>query len=87
MKTFKRIWRGAFYLEGYGSHPGNFTMGMMFVLCGIAGVKGGFWGFMGGGLFGLAGMLPAYMIGCHSRARDYERDVERTFQVLQKEQQ
>ena len=85
-KFFRRIWRGAGYLEGYGHHPGTgYLIGFPFV-CGIAGIsKGGLSGFIGGYIIGLVGIGIPFMAGCWSRARDYELDAERTFKLLQKD--
>ena len=86
MKTLKRIWRGAGYLEGYGYHPGTGTLLITSFMCGIAGAqRGGLAGFIGGFVVGLCVMGLAWIVGCHERARNYELDVERTMRRLQKE--
>lgn len=88
MKTFKRIWRGARYLEGYGSHPGNGTFIFMIFFCGVAGIgRGGIWGFIGGAVIGAVVWSIPWMVGCYDRACLYERDVERTMERLRKEHQ
>lgn len=85
MKLFKRIWRGAGYLEGYGHHPGWATLGIFVLAAGLAGIRqGGLDGFVGGCVIGLVSLAPFFMMGCYSRAVDYEQDVERTFKILQK---
>jgi hypothetical protein len=82
-KFFKRIWMGAGYLEGYGEHPGTLHL-CAFILCsGLAGAERSGWeGFLFGALFCVAVTLPFYLGGCYSRALDYEKDVERTFNIL-----
>ena len=86
MKLFKRIWMGAGYLEGYGHHPGWSTLAIFCVAAGLSGIeKGGLTGFLGGFAIGVAALGPFFMAGCYSRAKDYERDVERTFNNLSKE--
>lgn len=86
IKFFRDVWRGAGYLEGYGHHPGNGTLLFMIGLCGLAGVERGGWtGFFLGAAFGAVGMGIPYVIGCRDRARDYDRDVERTAELLKRE--
>ena len=86
MKTLKRIWRGARYLEGYGYHPGTGVLLITAFMCGIAGLgKGGLSGFLGGFIIGLALMILPWMVGCYDRAMSYERDVERTMERLGKD--
>lgn len=86
LKFFKRVWMGAGYLEGYGEHPGTLHVVVMILCCGLAGAKRGDWaGFFGGIAIGVVAFLPFYIAGCVSRAKDYEKDVERTFQRLQKD--
>jgi hypothetical protein len=84
MKWLKRIVKGAGYLEGYGHHPGWPVLGIFILAAGLAGIRqGGFDGFAGGCVIGLVCLAPFFMIGCWSRAVDYEQDVERTFKILQ----
>jgi hypothetical protein len=82
MKTIKHIIRGMGYLEGFGYHPGNWMMVSIMLIGGIAGIDGGWRGFFGG--FGIVflGMLPMYMYGCYTRSVNYEKDRERTFNIL-----
>lgn len=83
MKLLKDIIRGAGYLEGYGHHPGNATIVFLIVLCGLSGIeKGGSTGFIIGGILGAMAFLPAWCAGSVSRARAYQRSVERTFKIL-----
>lgn len=85
MKFFKRIWRGAGYLEGYGHHPGWSVIAIYMIAAGMAGAARGGWnGFVGGGLFMLACISPIFFAGCYSRARDYEQDVEETVEILKR---
>ena len=85
IKFFRDVYRGAGYLEGYGYHPGNSTLFIIAVMCGIAGTqRGGIWGFIGGFLIGLASTSIPWMFGCRDRARGYDRDVERTAELLKK---
>jgi len=86
MKLFKRIWMGAVYLEGYGHHPGWGMLGIYVLVSGLAGInKGGLNGFIFGSLFSLCFFGPIFLWGCWSRAKDYEQDMETTFDTLQKE--
>ena len=85
-KTLKRIWRGAGYLEGYGHHPGWPVLLIYILAAGLAGIKNGdLRGFGGGCVIALISLLPFFMLGCWSRAVDYEKDVERTFKLLKKD--
>ena len=80
------MWMGAGYLEGYGQHPGWSTIAIYVVASGLAGVqKGGSAGFFGGAAIAICMILPIFLAGCYSRARDYERDVEQTFEKLKKD--
>ena len=87
IKFFKRIWRGSGYLEGYGHHPGWATFGIYILAAGLAGIKNGGLtdGFFGGCVIGLVALGPFFILGCWSRAVEYERDVQRTFNLLKKE--
>jgi hypothetical protein len=85
IKLFRDVYRGAGYLEGFGHHPGNEIFLFMIFACGIAGLRGGIWGFIGGAAFGAVGMGIPWVIGCRDRARNYDRDIERTFGLLKKE--
>jgi hypothetical protein len=85
IKLFKDIWRGAGYLEGYGHHPGTGIMLAMILLCGLAGSSGGWRGFLGGSVLGAIGLSIPWIIGCRARARAYDRDVERTVEILGKD--
>ncbi len=86
MKLFKRIWMGAGYLEGYGHHPGWPVLGIFILGAALAGIERGGWsGFIAGGLIATCALAPFFMAGCVSRAREYEADVERTFQRLQRD--
>ena len=86
LKFFKRVWMGAGYLEGYGEHPGNLMLFVMMTSCGLAGVeKGGLRGFIGGAIIGAVFILPMYFMGCVSRAKMYEQDMEETMQRLKKD--
>lgn len=85
-RFFQRIWRGAGYLEGYGHHPGTEMFLFMVVACGLAGVgRGGWAGFIGGSLFGFVMLGIPYAYGCYGRTKSYERDIERTVKLLQKD--
>lgn len=85
-KFFKRAWMGAGYLEGYGHHPGWSTIAIYIVASGFAGTgKGGVRGFFGGAAIAAAMIAPIFILGCVSRAKDYENDVEKTFEKLKKE--
>jgi hypothetical protein len=76
---------GAGYLEGYGHHPGTLVLLIYIVAAGLSGVQRGGWdGFIGGCAVGLICLGPFYLIGCYSRAKDYEEDMEKTFEILQK---
>jgi hypothetical protein len=82
-KFFKRIWMGAGYLEGYGHHPGWSTMAIFIIASGAAGAdKGGLNGFIAGCAIMAAVIAPIFFAGCYSRAKDYEQDVEATFNKL-----
>jgi hypothetical protein len=84
-KFFKRIWMGAGYLEGYGHHPGWATIGIYVVAGGLAGINnGGPSGFLGGSLITILCIAPIFFAGCYSRAKDYEQDVEATFNKLKR---
>lgn len=86
IKFFKRAWAGAGYLEGYGNHPGTGVVIVMILCTGAAAAqKGGLSGFIAGLAIGAVAFLPFYIMGCVSRAKSYEEDVERTFQRLQKD--
>jgi hypothetical protein len=86
LKFFKRIWMGAGYLEGYGHHPGWSTIGIYIVAGGLAGIRnGGLNGFLGGAAITILCIGPFFMIGCYSRAQDYEQDMEQTFKILSKD--
>jgi hypothetical protein len=85
MKAIKRIWMGAGYLEGYGHHPGWPVFGIFILASGLAGIRqGGLGGFIGGCVVGLVCLGPFFMIGCYSRAKDYEVDVKNTFNKLKR---
>ena len=82
MGTLKHIIRGMGYLEGYGHHPGNLILLAILLVGGINGLDGGLRGFFGGmGIIAL-GMLPMYIHGCYARSVSYEKDKERTFNIL-----
>lgn len=86
IKFFRDVWLGAGYLEGYGHHPGNGMLLGFILFCGGLGLeKGGLSGFIGSSLIGAVGILPLWIIGCRDRARDYDRDVERTVELLKRE--
>lgn len=86
LKFFKRIWMGAGYLEGYGHHPGWGVIAIYVFASGLAGIEnGGVRGFIGGSIIAVVIIAPIFMLGCVSRAKDYENDVERTFDKLKKE--
>ncbi len=86
VKFFKRAWAGAGYLEGFGHHPGWPVLGLFILGAGIAGVqRGGLTGFVGGAVISACALVPFFIAGCVSRAREYEKAVERTFQRLQKD--
>jgi len=82
MKLLKDIVQGAGYLEGYGHHPGTETMLFLIALCGLSGANGGIWGFIGGMIIGAIAIIPFWGVGCVSRARSYQRSVERTFNIM-----
>lgn len=85
-KIVKRIWMGAGYLEGYGHHPGWTVIAIYVVASGFAGIeKGGLRGFFVGAAIAIGVILPIFLAGCYSRAKDYEMDVEHTFEKLKKE--
>jgi len=84
-KTIRRIIAGAGYLEGYGDHPGTGVVAVSILACGLAGAQRGSWaGFFGGMAFGFIAIMPFFAIGCIDRAKAYERDVEKTFNILKK---
>lgn len=82
VKTIKRIVMGAGYLEGFGTHPGNTAMVCAILGGALAGHRGGVWGILGGAVFTAVCLLPFWMKGCYDRAVLYERNVERTFNIL-----
>lgn len=84
-KFFQRIWRGAGYLEGYGHHPGTWIFVVMVIIIGLAGANNGWEGFVSGLLFGFVLLGIPYACGCYSRTKDYERDVERTANLLKRD--
>jgi hypothetical protein len=85
-KFFRRVIKGAGYLEGYGHHPGTLLLAVFILCCGLAGIKNGkVFGFFGGMAFGAICMGPFYIIGCVERAKGYEEAVVRTFNRLKEE--
>lgn len=85
-KFFERAWAGAGYLEGFGHHPGWLTLGIFILGAALAGIeRGGLVGFAVGAITATCALAPFFIAGCVSRAREYEKDVEKTFQRLQKD--
>lgn len=85
LKFFKRIWMGAGYLEGYGYYPGYTVLSIYILASGLAGIRQGGWdGFWGGIAIALLAFGPIFLAGCYSRAKNYEQDVESTFNRLQR---
>ena len=85
-KFFKRAWMGAGYLEGYGHHPGTGILAIYILASGLAGARDGGWnGFFGGMAIATVFFLPIFILGSVSRAKDYERDVEQTFERLKRD--
>jgi hypothetical protein len=73
MKFIRDIIQGAKDLPGYGPHPGNGMVVLLIILGGIAGLHGGWEGFIGGAAFMALFMVPMWAIGCIDRARSYQR--------------
>jgi hypothetical protein len=87
MKTIKRIIRGMGYLEGFGYHPGNWWMLAAIALGAFGGLyRQGVYVGMGGAIQGsflvTVGMLFPYFYGCYMRTVMYEKEMEKTFNIL-----
>ena len=82
MKLLRDIISGAGYLEGYGDHPGTLPLFVFIILSGLAGIDGGI--MVALGCMGVMTVLlcPVWMVGCVSRARDYQRDQEQVARKL-----
>ena len=78
MNIFRKIWRGAGYLEGYGHHPGWASLVFYAIAGGAAGIeKGGLIGFVGGFLFCGFFFSLFFMWGCIDRANLCDEDQKR----------
>lgn len=77
IKFLRDIKRGAGYLPGYGSHPGNIMMIFSLAMLIIAGLcnEGIGWseGILAGVTVWAATALPLYLMGCVGRAREWDR--------------
>lgn len=62
MSTLKRIWKGLFWSEKYGSHPGTFILIWLLALGLIAG------GWIGLSIF-FVSFVPLYLAGAYERGK------------------
>jgi hypothetical protein len=82
LKFFRHVRRGAGYLEGYGEHPGTLYLFAFILMGGLAGARGGIWGFLGGAAPMALFMVPIYISGCVSRSKLADRDQERLMKLI-----
>jgi len=82
LKFFRHVFRGVGYLEGYGDHPGTLWLCTFILMGGLAGARGGIWGFLGGAAFMALFMVPIYIFGCVSRSKLADRDQERLMKLI-----
>lgn len=82
LKFFRHVRRGSGYLEGYGEHPGTLYLFAFILMGGLAGARGGIWGFLGGAVVMAVFMLPMYIYGCVERSKGADRKQEQLMKLI-----
>lgn len=67
------IWKGCWYLEGYGEHPGLVLLVIMILAGILSGLGKGWLTMLAGGAFMFAVWGPMFMYGAYSRTKEWQK--------------